>query len=54
LLSAAAVIYPDMKQLGTALQACPQLMTIPGVGALAFTPAVDDPERFKRSRDLGG
>jgi transposase len=31
-------------------------MTIPGVGhltALAFTAAVDDPERFRRSRDLG-
>ena len=31
-------------------------MTIPGVGqltALAFTAAVDDPERFKRSRDIG-
>src|SRR6202045_301097 len=31
-------------------------MMIPGVGqltALAFTAAVDDPERFKRSRDIG-
>jgi transposase len=31
-------------------------MTISGVGhltALAFTAAVDDPERFRRSRDLG-
>ncbi len=33
-----------------------RLMTIPGVGqltALAFAAAVDDPERFKRSRDIG-
>lgn len=32
------------------------IMTIPGVGqltALAFTAAVDDPERFRRSRDVG-
>ena len=31
-------------------------MTVPGVGqltAMAFAAAVDDPERFKRSRDLG-
>jgi transposase len=31
-------------------------MDIPGVGqltALAFTAAVDDPERFRRSRDIG-
>jgi transposase len=31
-------------------------MTIPGVGqltALAFTAAIDDPSRFRRSRDLG-
>ena len=31
-------------------------MTIPGVGkltALAFAAAVDDPERFRRSRDIG-
>jgi transposase len=31
-------------------------MSIPGVGqltALAFTAAVDDPKRFRRSRDIG-
>ncbi|MDP9808067.1 transposase [Rhizobium tibeticum] len=36
--------------------ACRRLMTIPGVGqltALAFTAAVDDPGRFRRSRDIG-
>src|SRR4051794_571955 len=35
---------------------CRRLMTVPGVGqltAMAFTAAVDDPERFRRSRDLG-
>ena len=32
------------------------LMTMPGVGpvvALTFVPAVDDPERFRRSKDVG-
>jgi transposase len=31
-------------------------MTIPGIGqltALAFTVAIDDPSRFRRSRDIG-
>ena len=31
-------------------------MTIPGVGrltALAFAAAIDDPDRFRRSRDVG-
>jgi transposase len=31
-------------------------MTVPGVGqltTLAFTAVIDDPERFKRSRDIG-
>src|SRR5437879_1925646 len=35
---------------------CRRLMSIPGVGqltALAFTAAVDDPGRFRRSRDIG-
>jgi transposase len=35
---------------------CRRLMSIPGVGqltALAFTAAVDDPQRFRRSRDIG-
>jgi len=45
-----------MKRLVRASEACRRLMTIPGVGqltALAFTEAVDDPARFRRSRDLG-
>jgi transposase len=35
---------------------CRRLMTVPGVGALVavtFTAAVDDPARFRRSRDVG-
>jgi transposase len=45
-----------MKKLARASDACRRLMTIPGVGhltALAFAAAVDDPERFRRSPDLG-
>jgi transposase len=55
-LSAIAAIDADMKKLARASDACRRLMTIPGVGhltALAFAAAVDDPERFRRSRDLG-
>src|SRR5207237_740382 len=35
---------------------CRRLMTVPGVGALVaitFTSAVDDPARFRHSRDVG-
>ena len=35
---------------------CRLLMTMPGVGpvvALTFTSAIDDPERFRRSKDVG-
>jgi transposase len=55
-LGAVAAIDLDMKRLVRASDACQRLMTIPGVGqltALAFTAAVDDPYRFRRSRDLG-
>ena len=41
---------------GQGFQRCRRLMTIPGVGkltALAFAAAVDDAERFRRSRDIG-
>ena len=37
-------------------EACGRLMAIPGVGpitALAFAAAIDDPMRFRRSRDVG-
>jgi transposase len=55
-LEAISAIDADMKRLVRASQACRRLMTIPGVGqltALAFTAAVDDVTRFKRSRDIG-
>lgn len=55
-LSAIASIDADLKRMARASNACRQLMTIPGVGhitALAFMAAVDDPERFRRSRDIG-
>lgn len=55
-LGAVAAIDADMKRMARASAACRRLMTIPGVGqltALAFTAAIDDPERFRRSRDVG-
>ena len=55
-LSAIAAIDSDIKHLVRQSKACRRLMTVPGVGpltALAFTAAVDDPGRFRRSRDLG-
>ena len=55
-LSAVAAIDTDMKKMVRACDACRRLMTIPGVGpltALAFTAAVDNPARFRRSRDIG-
>jgi transposase len=54
--AAVVAIDADMKKMVRASAACRRLMTIPGVGhltALAFTAAIDDPERFKRSRDIG-
>jgi transposase len=55
-LAAVVAIDADMKRMVKASEACRRLMTIPGVGqltALAFTAAIDDPARFRRSRDLG-
>ena len=55
-LSAVSEIDADMKKMAKASGVCRRLMTIPGVGkltALAFAAAVDDPERFRRSRDIG-
>ena len=48
----------DDEILGLAKEdeACCRLMTVPGVGpitALAFRVAIDRPERFKKSRDVG-
>ena len=54
--AAVAAIDADVRQLVRASVACRRLMTIPGVGkltALAFTAAVDDPKRFRRSRHIG-
>lgn len=45
-----------MKKMARVSDVCRRLMTIPGVGkltALAFTAAVDDLGRFRRSRDIG-
>jgi transposase len=55
-LLAVEAIDADMKKMAKASCVCRRLMTIPGVGkltALAFAAAVDDPERFRRSRDIG-
>jgi transposase len=55
-IGAVTAIDGDIRRLVRASDACRRLMTIPGVGqltALAFTAAIDDPERFKRSRDIG-
>jgi transposase len=55
-LAAVAAIDADIKQLVRAFAACRPLMTIPGVGqltALALTSAIDDPGRFRWSRDIG-
>ncbi len=44
------------KMLAKEDDVCKRLMTIPGVGvqtALAFKAEIDDPARFKRSRDVG-
>src|SRR4029077_7908392 len=56
ILKAVVAINADMKRLERSSAACRCLMTIPGVGrltALAFVAAIDDPDRFRRSRDVG-
>ena len=55
-LAAIVAIDGDIRRMVRASDACRRLMSIPGVGqltALAFTAAVDDPKRFRRSRDIG-
>src|SRR5213076_2334508 len=55
-LAAILAIDGDIRRMVRASDACRRLMSIPGVGqltALAFTAAVDDPGRFRRSRDIG-
>src|SRR5580704_7985527 len=56
ILKAIVAINADMKSLERSSAACRRLMTIPGVGrltALAFVAAIDDLDRFRRSRDVG-
>src|SRR5215471_13076868 len=56
ILAAVVAIDGDIRKVARASAACRRLMDIPGVGqltALAFTAAVDDPERFRRSCDIG-
>src|SRR6476659_11376747 len=55
-LAAIVAIDGDIRRMVRASDACRRLMSIPGVGqltALAFAAAVDDPRRFRRSRDIG-
>ena len=55
-LGAVVAIDADIRGMVRASDACRRLTTIPGVGqltALAFTAAIDDPSRFRRSRDIG-
>jgi len=55
-LGAIVAIDADIRRMVRASEACRRLMAIPGVGqltALAFTAAIDDPGRFRRSRDIG-
>ena len=56
ILAAVAAIDADVKRMARKSKTCARLMTVPGVGpitALAFAAAVDDPSRFRRSRDVG-
>jgi transposase len=63
MLSARAALETEFKRLHRALLAlvrddpvCRQLMSVPGVGAIVaitFKSGVDDPTRFRRSRDVG-
>jgi transposase len=56
LLRAITAINRDIKRLARSFEVCQRLMTIPGVGhltALAFVAAIDEPDRFRSSRDVG-
>jgi transposase len=49
-------LHRDLLQIVRADEVCRRLMTVPGVGAvvaITFTSAVDDPARFRRSKDVG-
>jgi transposase len=46
----------EIERAARAIPACRRLMTVPGVGSLtsvAYATTVDDPRRFRRSKDLG-
>ncbi|MFG5381914.1 IS110 family transposase [Yoonia sp. R2-816] len=56
ILAAVTAIDSDIKAMTRKSEVCTRLMTVPGVRpitALAFAAAIDDPARFKRSRDVG-
>lgn len=56
ILTAVAALDADMKRMARASKVCARLMTVPGVGpitALAFAAVIDEPSRFRRSRDVG-
>lgn len=51
-----AQLHRALLQIARVDPVCRQLMSVPGVGAvvaITFTSAVDDPSRFKRSREVG-
>jgi len=51
-----AALDKAVKRLSERSSACWRLMSVPGVGpitALAFEAAIEDPARFRRSRDVG-
>lgn len=52
----AAILHRRMLAIVREHEVCRRLMTVPGVGAvvaLTFVAAVDDPTRFRRSKDVG-
>lgn len=56
ILAAVSAIDADVKNMARKSGTCARLMTVPGVGpitALAFAAAIDDPTRFKKSREVG-
>lgn len=51
-----AVLDKQVRLLTQRSEACWRLMSVPGVGpvtALAFAAAIENPERFRRNRDVG-
>ena len=49
-------LHRDLLRIVRTDDICRRLMTVPGVGAvvaITFTAAVDDPARFRRSKDVG-